>query len=139
MTHLAPKRTVAGVLAVAATVACAAPAAGALPADQVQGSPDPQSAPASARFVPEGPTAGLYCGRDYSQNSAGGHYCVRLKAATASPPQNHLKDDGSSWSNAELGAAAALALLLAGAGSTAVLRRRRATSGPRGPRTPATT
>jgi hypothetical protein len=136
MTPISPKRTVAGVLVLAAI---AAPTAGASPAEQVQGSASSHSAPAAQRFVPYGPDAGVYCGKDYSRNSATGDYCVRLKATTSSPLQNVVKHDDFSWGDAGTGAGAALGLLIAVAGSTVVIRRRRAVSGGRRHRAPAAT
>ena len=135
MTRIAPKRTVAVLLTVGAL---AAPAARAAPAEPVQGKADTQPAPATASFVPDGPDSGLYCGKNYSQNSVGGDYCVRLKATASPPPQSALKR-GFSWGDAGAGGFAAMALIVAAAGCIAVLRRRRAASRARGHRTPATT
>jgi hypothetical protein len=108
-------------LALPAAAAASAGATGAHAPAAGQG-----AAAARARFVPQGPDAGLYCGKDYGQNSATGDYCVRLKA-TSSPPPVVVKHDGFSWGDAGAGAVAALALGVATAGGTAVLRRRRAT------------
>jgi hypothetical protein len=134
MTRIAPKRTVAVLLTAAAL---AAPAAGAVPAEQVHGSAANQPAPATARFVPDGPDSGLYCGKDYSRNPMGGDYCVRIKATASPPPQSAVKR-GFSWGDAGAGGAATLALILAAAGCTAVVRRRRAASRARGHGSPAT-
>jgi hypothetical protein len=82
-------------------------------------------------FVPDGPDAGVYCGKDYSQNSVTGDYCVRLNATVAPAAQGGAKDAGA-WSGDERTCViAALALLIAAAGGTAFLRRRtaRSTSG----------
>jgi hypothetical protein len=120
MTPISPRRRLAALVTTAlAITAIAAPTAG-------------------ARFVPEGPDAGVYCGKDYSQNSATGDYCVRLKATSSSPAPTAGKHDGFTWGEAETGGAA-LVLLIAAAGGTAVVRRRRAGSAARRHSAPVTT
>jgi hypothetical protein len=139
MKSLTPKRTVGGLLATASMVAFAAPAAGMSPAEQSWHFSADQPTPATPRSVPNGVTSGLYCGRNYSMNPDGGRYCIRLRSVVPSPPLKHVSNSGFSASDAEAGAGAALVLVLAVAGSTIVVRRRRGTSRPRAPRTPATT
>ncbi len=134
MTRISLKRTVAVAVTVLALTAMAAPTASA-----EQGSASSQPTQAAGRFVPTGPDAGLYCGKDYSQNSATGDYCVRLKATCSSPAPVAAKQDGFSWGDARAGAGAVLALVLAAAGGIAVLRRRRAASATRVHGSPATT
>jgi hypothetical protein len=139
MARISSKRKAAALVTTAlALTAIVAPSAGALPDKGVQGSTGAQSAGAVGRFVPEGPDAGVYCGKDYSQNSVTGDYCVRLKATPSLPPIA-AKHDGFSWGDAEAGAGAALALLVAAAGSTTVLRRRRAVAAASRRRAPSTT
>jgi hypothetical protein len=142
MTPIPPRRSAAALVitALLALPGAADASAGAAGDDSPALGPGTATARTQAvRFVPEGPTAGTYCGKDYSQNSVGGDYCVRLKASASSPPQNVVSRGGSSWGDAGARAVAALALVLAAAGSTTVLRRRRAASGARGHRSPATT
>ena len=91
------------------------------------------------RFVPDGPDAGLYCGKDYTQNPVGGDYCVRLRATVASPQQGVAKHTGTSGSDGRTRLIAALGVLLAIAGGTGVLRRRTAASTSRSHGSPATT
>jgi hypothetical protein len=91
------------------------------------------------RFVPDGPDAGQYCGKDYSQNSVTGDFCVRLRATVASSPQGVAKDGGSSWDGARIGGIGALALVVAAASSAEIRRRRSAASTTASPGSPATT
>jgi hypothetical protein len=142
MTPIPPKRSVAALVMTALLALPGAADASAGAAGDHSPALGPGTATArtqAVRFVSDGPTAGLYCGKDYSQNSVGGDYCVRLKASPSSPPLNVVKRDGFSWGDAGGGAVAALALLIAATGGAAVLRRRRAASGARGDRSPATT
>ena len=123
MTHMSAKRSVTA-LVMTAVLAVPGAAAARTP---------------TQRFVPNGPDAGLYCGKDYSQNSVTGNYCVRLKAAVASPTQAVDKDGGSSWDVARVGGIGALALVVAAAGSAGILRRRGAASTTGSSGSPATT
>jgi hypothetical protein len=79
------------------------------------------------------------CAKDYSQNSATGENCgsgnspryanvptsPSSSVASSSPAQLVNKDDGFSWGDAGAGAGGMLALVLAGAAGTTVVRRRR--------------
>ena len=92
----------------------------------------------SERFVPSGPDAGVYCGKDYSQNSVTGDYCVRLRATVASPQQGVAKHTSSPGSEGRTRLIAALGVLLGAAGITAILKYRAVAPRGRSHRSPAT-
>ena len=122
MTHLSAKRS-ATALVMTAVLAVPGAAAARTPTE---------------RFVPDGPDAGLYCGKDYSKNAVTGDYCVHLKATVASSPQGVAKDGDSSWDGARIGGIGALALVVAAAGSAGLRQRRSAAATSGGSGSPAT-
>jgi hypothetical protein len=101
--------------------------------------PGVATARAPTGFVPDGPDAGVYCGEDYSQNSVGGDYCVRLRATVASQPRGAAKHGDSSWGGGRAGGIAALALVVAAAGTAGIRQRRSAAATSDRPGSPATT